>query len=91
VITTLSEHSEAIAPNLLQRRFEVGDPDRAWAADITYVPTAEGWLYLAIVLDIGTRRVVGWNTSAGLDSSLTLTALRRALNRDAPARPDSSL
>jgi putative transposase len=80
VITTLSEHSEAIAPNLLQRHFEVGEPDRTWVADITYVPTAEDWLYLAIVLDVGTRRVVGWNTSASLDSSLTLTALRRALN-----------
>lgn len=86
VITTLSEHSEAIAPNLLERRFEIGEPDRAWAADITYVPTFEGWLYLAIVLDIGTRLVVGWYTSASLDCSLTLTALRRALNWRRPNR-----
>ena len=87
VVTTLSEHSEAIAPNLLKRRFEIGEPDRAWAADITYVPTAEGWLYLAVILDVGTRRVVGWNTSSSLDSSLTLTALRRALNWRRP-KPD---
>jgi transposase InsO family protein len=80
VVTTLSEHSEAIAPNLLQRRFDVGEPDEAWAADITYVPTAEGWLFLAVILDIGTRRIVGWNTGTSLDASLTLTALRRALN-----------
>jgi putative transposase len=80
VVTTLSEHSEAIAPNLLRRRFDVGEPDEAWAADITYVPTAEGWLFLAVILDIGTRRIVGWNTSTSLDTSLTLTALRRALN-----------
>lgn len=86
VITTLSEHSEAIAPNLLNRRFAVGEPDRAWAADITYVPTAEGWLYLAVVVDIGTRRIVGWNMSSSLDSSLTLTALRRALNWRRPER-----
>lgn len=79
-VTTLSDHSEAIAPNVLNRRFDIGEPDRFWAADITYVPTGEGWLYLAIVLDIGTRRIVGWNMSAGLDGSLTLTALRRALN-----------
>lgn len=63
VVTTYSEHSEAIAPNLLDRRFEVSEPDRVWAADITYVPTAEGWLYLAIVLDVGSRRIVGWSTS----------------------------
>jgi len=88
VVTTLSEHSEAVAPNLLKRRFDIGEPDRAWAADITYVPTAEGWLYLAVVLDIGTRRIVGWNTSSSLDGSLTLTALRRALNW---RRPKSDL
>ena len=58
VVTTLSEHSEAIAPNLLNRQFEVGEPDRAWVADITYVPTGEGWLYLAVVLDVGTRQAV---------------------------------
>jgi transposase InsO family protein len=71
ITSSISLHSEAIAPNLLKRRFDVGEPDRAWAADITYVPTAEGWLYLATILDVGTRRVVGWNTSSSLDSSLT--------------------
>jgi transposase InsO family protein len=65
---------------LLDRQFEVGEPDRAWVADITYVPTGEGWLYLAIVLDVGTRLVAGWQTSASPDTSLTLSALRRALH-----------
>jgi transposase InsO family protein len=80
VVTTLSSHSEAIAPNLLDRQFAVGVPDRAWVADITYVPTGEGWLYLAAVIDVGTRQVVGWQTSASPDTSLTLDALRRALS-----------
>jgi putative transposase len=80
VVTTYSEHSEAIAPNLLERCFAVGEPDRAWVADITYVPTAEGWLYLAIVLDVGSRRIVGWKTSSSVDAALTLGALERAVN-----------
>lgn len=58
-ITTDSQHSHPVAPNRLERRFDGWKPDQAWVADITYVPTAEGWLYLACVLDLGTRRIVG--------------------------------
>jgi len=82
VATTNSEHDEPIAPNLLDRRFAVGEvePDQVWVSDITYVPTAEGWLFLAIVLDLASRRIVGWSTSSAVDTALTLSALHRALN-----------
>ncbi len=58
--TTDSNHSLPVAPNLLDRRFAAPAPNRVWLADITYIPTAEGWLYLAVVLDMFSRRVVGW-------------------------------
>jgi transposase InsO family protein len=82
VVTTNSKHEEPIAPNLLERRFSVEDvePDQIWVADITYVPTSEGWLFLAIVLDLATRCIVGWCTSKTIDTALTLSALHRALN-----------
>src|SRR5262249_31935622 len=68
-----------IAPNTLQRRFNPSAPNRVWAADITYISTREGWLYLAVVLDLFSRRVVGWHTRAYLDQALTVTALEMAL------------
>lgn len=80
--TTQSAHTAPIAPNLLARQFApaaAGAPDRVWAADITYLPTQEGWLYLAVVLDLFSRRVVGWALRPSLAEELTLTALRMAL------------
>lgn len=91
VVTTDSAHAEPIAPNLLLRRFDLMDhprPDRAWVGDMTYVPTREGWLYLAVQLDLATRRVVGWATGATLDTALPLAALRRALIE---RRPEAGL
>ena len=82
VVTTQSAHREPVAPNVLARRFRpevIGERDKVWAADITYLRTAEGWLYLAVVLDVGTRRVLGWCADRTLDQSLTLRALRPAL------------
>lgn len=82
VTTTQSAHREPIAPNVLARRFhpsEYRERDQAWGADITYLPTAEGWLYLAVVLDLGSRRVIGWEAGARLDQSLALRALGQAL------------
>jgi transposase InsO family protein len=58
--TTDSRHQLPIAPNLLQQKFTASVPNRVWLADITYIPTGEGWLYLAAVLDLATRKVVGW-------------------------------
>ena len=77
--TTDSAHGHAVAANLLDRRFEPGEPDRVWAADISYIRTGEGWLYLAAVLDLGSRRVVGWSAADHLRSELAQRALRNAL------------
>jgi transposase InsO family protein len=72
------------AQNILARQFTPGTPDRIWAADLTYIPTAEGWLYLAVVMDVGTRRIVGWSMSARPDSEMTLSALQMALDARRP-------
>lgn len=72
-------HAYPITPNVLARAFNVTAPNRVWAADITYIPTEEGWLYLAGVMDLYARRIVGWNAAARIDRWLTLTALERAL------------
>jgi transposase InsO family protein len=80
--TTDSTHAEPIAPNVVDRQFALAanpQVDRAWAADITYIPTREGWLYLAVVLDLASRRVVGWALRTRLDQELALGALRMAL------------
>jgi transposase InsO family protein len=87
-VTTQSGHREPVAANHLQRRFALAEHaarDRAWAADITYLPTRAGWLYLAVVLDLASRRVVGWCADARLDQTLTLRALGTALARRRPA------
>ncbi len=81
-VTTQSEHAYFAAPNVLDRQFSLEkhrQPDRTWAADITYIPTLEGWLYLAVILDLATRRVVGWSLGNRLNQELTLAALRMAL------------
>ena len=74
-----------IAPNTLDRGFAVGKPNQVWVADLTYLHTAEGWLYLAVVLDVGVRRVVGWSMSAQPDAQLTCNALEMAVKRGALA------
>src|SRR5262245_26050423 len=73
--TTDSNHDRPVAGNVLDRRFEPGAADRAWAADITFVPTREGWLYLAAVEDLHSRRIVGWSMSERIDSRLVADAL----------------
>jgi transposase InsO family protein len=84
VRTTDSRHTEPIAPNLLQRTFQAEAPNRVWVADITFLPTREGWLYLAVVLDLFARRVVGWSMQSTLERSLVLAALEHALQRRQP-------
>jgi transposase InsO family protein len=74
-----------VAANVLRRQFRVGAPDRVWAADITYIGTQEGWLYLAVVLDLYSRRVVGWAMDATITTQLTRDALEMALGRRQPA------
>jgi putative transposase len=83
--TTDSDHDAPVAANLLDRQFEVDRPDRVWTADITYIWTREGWLYLAAILDLFSRRVVGWSLGKRIDAQLTLRALRAALWSRKPA------
>ena len=83
--TTDSEHAWPVAPNLIAQDFAADGPDRKWGADISYIWTAEGWLYLAVVLDLFSRRVVGWATSDRLKRDLAVEALRRALVARNPA------
>lgn len=84
VRTTDSAHQQPLAPNLLERRFEASAPNQVWVADITYIATAEGWLYLAVVLDLFARRVVGWATGTRLERDLVLRALGDAIERRRP-------
>jgi putative transposase len=86
-VTTDSNHKNPVAPNVLQRDFTSPAPNRRWVSDITYVWTWAGWLYLAVVLDLFSRRVVGWAMDSRLDTeSLTLNALHMALRNRAPDR-----
>lgn len=77
--------TEAIAPDRVQRQFQVAEPDRVWVADITAVWTLEGWLYLAAVLDLFDRRVVGWALAEHMRTELPLSALAMALGRRQPS------
>lgn len=86
VVTTDSDHGLPVAPNLLQQDFSASAPDRRWVTDITYVPTGEGWLYVAAILDLFSRRVVGWAMQERMDRSLVLTALAMAVDQRRPAR-----
>ena len=79
VVTTDSRHAYPVAPNVLERDFEAVAPNQKWLADITYVPTDEGWLYLALVLDLYARKLVGWAMSEKMPQELTLQALELAL------------
>lgn len=82
--TTDSKHALPIAPNVLDRRFHAEAPNRVWVGDVTYIATGEGWLYLAVLLDLFSRRVVGWATSATNDRALALDALDHALKHRRP-------
>ena len=77
--TTDSTHAWPVAPNLLDQDFAAEAPDQKWSADISYIWTAEGWLYLAVLIDLFSRRVVGWAVSDRLKKDLALRALRMAL------------
>ena len=85
-VTTQSRHPFPIAPNVLARQFERAVPDQAWVTDITYIPTGEGWLYLAVILDLCSRFAVGWAMSERITDDLTLDALGLALARRRPPR-----
>lgn len=86
VQTTDSNHDEPIAPNRLAEAPEATAPNQIWVADITYIQTGEGWLYLAAVLDLYSRRIVGWAMSERIDTALVLKALSMALLHRTPPR-----
>ena len=83
--TTNSRHNLPVAPNLLNQEFTVDAPDRTWVSDITYIHTQQGWLYLAVLLDLFSRKVVGWSTSSRLTRQLPIDALQMALDHRVPS------
>jgi putative transposase len=84
VRTTDSRHGLAVADNLLDRDFNPDRPNAAWGADITYIPTADGWLYLAVVEDLFSRLIVGWSMADHMESRLVVDALDMAVKRRLP-------
>lgn len=82
--TTNSRHAYSVAPNLLNREFTAKRPNKKWVGDITYIPTGEGWLYLAVVMDLYSRQVVGWAMADHMRQELTLMALNMALSQRRP-------
>lgn len=85
-VTTDSDHDLPISLNLLNRQFDVAEPDRVWVGDITYIPTDEGWLFLAVVIDLFSRQVVGWSMQARMKSDLVIDALRMAWFKRHPGK-----
>lgn len=85
-VTTDSRHDLPIAPNLLARQFTVAEPDKVWAGDITYIATDEGWLYLAVVIDLFSRQVVGWSLRDDMARDIAIDALRMAWFKRHPGR-----
>ena len=85
-VTTDSQHALPIADNILDRNFTATEPDQAWVADITYIETHQGWLYLAVVLDLFSRKIVGWSMADHMRTDLVLTALESALGKRIPAQ-----
>jgi transposase InsO family protein len=86
-ITTKAREGVQPAPNVLEQSFSTQAPNRVWATDITFVPTAQGWLYLAVIVDLYSRRVVGWSMSESMDQQLVLGALHMALAHRRPQQP----
>src|SRR5918998_1729702 len=84
--TTNSDHGRPVAPNLLEQKFAAEQPDTVWLADISYIPTGEGWLYLAAIKDMATREIVGWSMADHLRGELARDALLMAIRRRQPPR-----
>ena len=83
-VTTDSEHDKPVAPNVLRRRFDGWQPNQAYVGDITYIHTRQGWLYLAVVLDVATRKIVGWSMSERMKAGLVCDALTMAYRQQKP-------
>jgi putative transposase len=85
-VTTDSKHNKPIAPNLLARQFDVYVPDKYWVGDITYIPTKNGWLYLATVIDLYSRQIIGWSMADNMKAKLVNDALTMALWKRKPKK-----
>lgn len=85
-VTTQSKHQHPIAPNLLERNFEADRPNQIWVSDITYIQTNQGWLYLATILDLFSRKIVGWAMESTMESILVERALTMAISQRKPQR-----
>jgi transposase InsO family protein len=83
-VTTHSKHNRAVAANLIQRNFTASKPNQLWTSDITYIRTQEGWLYLAVFLDVCSRRIVGWSMSHRINDALVVSAFRQAKSQRQP-------
>ena len=86
ITTTDSRHGLPIAPNLLDRNFTVAEPNQVWVGDMTYIPTDEGWLFLAVVLDLFSRRMVGWSLREDMQREIVIDAFEMAWFRRRPDR-----
>lgn len=84
--TTDSAHQHTVVPNILARRFDIGEPDVAWVSDLTYIATAEGWMYLCIIMDVGSRKIVGWSLDKRMKADLVADALAMAIIQRRPPR-----
>ena len=84
--TTNSNHTLPVSPNLLNQNFNVSAPGMAWVTDITYIRTSQGWLYLATVMDLYSRRILGWAMDKRMTKELVITALKRAIDRQPPQK-----
>jgi len=85
-VTTDSDHKKPVAANHLNRDFFVDKPNKSWVSDITYIPTAEGWLYLAVVMDLYSRKIVGWSMDKRITKELVINALKMATSHRKPKR-----
>lgn len=83
--TTNSNHNHPVAPNLLNRDFNTSRPNQAWVSDITYIPTLQGWLYLATIIDLYSRKVVGWAMSERLGKEIVISAIKMAIKNRRPS------
>jgi putative transposase len=84
--TTNSDHSLPVAPNILNRQFGITEPNVAWVSDITYCATAEGWMYLCVIMDVASRKIVGWSLDRRMKAELVLGALMMAITRRRPPK-----
>lgn len=85
-VTTDSKHDLLISPNVLNREFTVAEPDQVWVGDITYIATDEGWLFLAVVIDLFNRQVVGWSLRQDMTRDIVIDALRMAWFKRRPGK-----